>query len=267
VGDDSAGDLQRRELARHGVESHVTVVPGCMSQSSYILVDRKSGERTILFRRDDRLNLRRADLRRDWIESARLVHLDGHNATAGAVAARWARAAGAITIADLDHSYPGIRRLLDNLDYPITSRTFPSRFTGEAGLFRAMQRIRHGRQCRAVCSTLGNDGALLWDGERFWYVPSYRVRAVDTTGAGDIFHAAFAFGLLKGWGWRRLLDFSCAAAALNCEALGARGGIRPLREIERLRTKGRRNSAAFSDRALARAAAAWRRSRDARAHR
>lgn len=114
-----------------------------------------------------------------------------------------------------------------------------------------MQDILGRHKNRAICSTLGAGGAVLWDGARFWYAPAYRVRAVDTTGAGDVFHAAFAYGLLQRWDWQRILDFSCAAAGLNCEALGARGGIRPLNEIERLRLAGSRHPAAFSHQQLA----------------
>jgi sulfofructose kinase len=69
--------------------------------------------------------------------------------------------------------------------------------------------------------------------------------AVDTTGAGDIFHAGFIYGLLQDWPLPRQLDFACAAAALNCTAAGARGGIQPVGNIERLITTGPRHPFAF----------------------
>jgi sulfofructose kinase len=68
---------------------------------------------------------------------------------------------------------------------------------------------------------------------------------VDTTGAGDIFHAGFIYALLQGWPREKQLDFACAAAALNCAALGARGGIQSLQAIEHLMANGSRHSAAF----------------------
>jgi bifunctional ADP-heptose synthase (sugar kinase/adenylyltransferase) len=79
---------------------------------------------------------------------------------------------------------------------------------------------------------------------------------VDTTGAGDIFHGAFAYGIVRGWSVAEILEFSCAAAGLNCEGHGARGGIATLVEIDRLRRRGERSEQAYSDEELAEAARA-----------
>jgi len=247
VGDDAAGELHLAELVRAGVETHLIVVPNCASQSSFILVNRPTGERTILYQRDDRLGLLPQDLRPDWIVGSRLLHVDGHNAVAGAVAAGWARQAGALVMADLDHIYPGIEGLLPLLDYAVTSSSFVLRWTGAPGLPRALKALgaRYGH--RTVCATLGRGGALAWDGARLWYAPAYRVEVVDTTGAGDIFHAAFAYGVLQSWPVDRLLAFSCAAAALNCTALGARGGTKTIAEIESLRQCGSKLPAAIAE--------------------
>src|SRR6266581_3324451 len=108
------------------------------SQASIILVDARSGERTILFRRDDRVALRESDVPPEWVRECRLVHVDGHNAGAGTYAARLARRAGVLTMADLDHVYPGIPALLREVDYPVTSQAFLMQFTGERDLPRAM---------------------------------------------------------------------------------------------------------------------------------
>jgi sulfofructose kinase len=234
IGDDWAGRLQRDEFAREGIEARWVEVPHCASQAAYILIDQNSGERTILWQHDSRLDLTAADLPRDWITHTRLLHVDGHPTAPAAAAARWARQAGVIVTADLDNIYPGVEELLLSVDYLMTSRGFPSRLTGIENLPEALRDVSRRFRCRVVGATLGRDGALAWDGGSFHYSPAFCVEAIDTTGAGDIFHAAFAFALLEGHDLDHTLEFSCAAAALNCTAMGARGGIRPVKEIRKL---------------------------------
>jgi bifunctional ADP-heptose synthase (sugar kinase/adenylyltransferase) len=89
---------------------------------------------------------------------------------------------------------------------------------------------------RLAAATLGHDGVLAWDGEQFHYAPAFRVPVADTTGAGDIFRAGFLYALLQGWPLGRCLDFSCAAAAINCMSEGARGGICSVEQIESFMT-------------------------------
>src|SRR5438105_1611623 len=98
---------------------------------------------------------------------------------------------------------------------------------------------------RTVVLMLGEEGVLAWDGTRFHYAPAFRVETLDTTGAGDIFHAGFIYGLLQGWPLQRQLDFGCAAAAFNCTAIGARGGIQSVDSIERLMATGVRHAQAY----------------------
>ena len=254
VGDDAAAELQRAEFARAGVEAHLASVPGCASQAAYILIDETCGERTILWKRDPRLAVRPEELEREWIVRARALLVDGHDTAAAAAAARWAREAGISVIADIDNSYPGMEALLENVDYLLASREFPARLTGEADLFASLPAIHRDYRSRVTGVTLGKQGALAWDSVRFRYAPAYRVDTVDTTGAGDIFHGAFVYSVVQGWPLAQALDFSCAAAGLNCTAVGARGGIAPLTEIERLMREGRRHEAAYTAEELARRA-------------
>lgn len=249
VGDDAAAALQRSEFEKAGVEAHLLAVPDCSSQQAFILVDQGSGERTILWRRDDRLALQPSDLRQEWISSARALHVDGHDNLAAAQAARWAREGGIPVTADVDNLYPHIEALLESVDYLIASQEFPARLTGESDLLKSLPAIAQRHGGKVAGATLGREGALLWAHEQgFLYAPAYQVEARDTTGAGDIFHGAFLYGLLAAWPLPRILDFACAAAGLNCTAVGARGGIRPIREIEALMRSGPRHEphAAFA---------------------
>ncbi len=233
LGDDHAAALHRREFARTGVDARLITVPNAASPQSLILVD-NGGERTVLNHRDDRLLLQPADLDSAWITNARALHVDGLETAAATLATGWARQAGIPTIADLDELYPGVDDLIANIDFLIVSRDFPARLTGERNLEQALRTIMRRFGCTVTAATLGQEGVLAWDGAHFHLRPAYQVHVADTTGAGDIFHAGFIYGLLQGWPLARRLDFACAAAALNCTATGARGGIGAVEAIEAL---------------------------------
>jgi sugar/nucleoside kinase (ribokinase family) len=244
LGDDPAAHTHRQEFARAGVETQITSVEGCFSAQSFILVDPR-GERTVLWRRDQRLELKPEDIDREWIVNARALLVDGADTAAATQAAKWARAANLSVVADLDQPYPGLDALLENIDYLIVSRDFPAKLTGEADLREALFTLQRRFGCRLTAATLGADGVLTWNGAEFVYSSAFRVGVVDTTGAGDIFHAGFIYGLLQNWPIQQVLDFSCAAAALNCTAVGARGRIEKLENIQALMSNGQRYPAAY----------------------
>jgi sulfofructose kinase len=235
LGDDDAARLHKEAFAGIGTETQIVTVPGASSLHNVILID-TAGERTVICQRNDLMVLQPSDLRREWIESARVLHVDGHDTAAASLAASWARAAGVPVVADLDDIYPGIEDLVANIDFLIVSEDFSCRLMRESNLEIALRRMQSRYGCRLSAATLGENGVLAWDGNRLIHTPAYRVPVVDTTGAGDIFRAGFIYGLLRDWPLERQLDFSCAAAAMNCMAQGARGGIQPVEVIENLMT-------------------------------
>jgi sulfofructose kinase len=245
VGDDAAARLQHDELERAGVKAHLLRVSGCSSQIAFVLVDDSCGERTILSKRDSRLTVSPQEILREWFAGARALLLDGHDVDAAIQAARWAREMGIPVVADIDNKYPRVEVLLEVVDYLFTSHDFPARLTGEPDILKSLQEISRRFKCHLSGATLGRLGAVAWDGERFHYCPGYRIKAIDTTGAGDIFHAGYVYGLLGGWALPRILEFSCAAAALNCTAVGARAGIAPVEQIEELMRTGERSELAY----------------------
>ena len=244
LGDDPAATIHQEAFTRAGVETQIKTVPNCASAQSLIVVD-PAGERTVLWQRDERLAIQPDELDREWIVNARALLVDGRDTAAATKAAQWAREAGIPVIADLDESYPDINSLLKNVDYLIVSRTFPAKLFGDTNPQESLPALQRISGCRLAAATLGTDGVLAWDGKQFHYARAYHVPAVDTTGAGDIFHAAFIYGLLRNWPLQRNLDFACAAAALNCMAAGARGGIQVVEEIDALMSKAHRYPAAY----------------------
>jgi sugar/nucleoside kinase (ribokinase family) len=233
LGDDHAACLHREAFDRVGVEARLITVSGGVSPQSLILVD-GGGERTVLCRRDESMALQPEDLNRAWIVNARVLHVDGHETKAATLAASWAHDAGIPVVADLDETYPGVDDLIANIDYLIVSKDFSCKLMNDNNLESALRRMQARYNCRLSAATLGEDGVVAWDGRKFYRSAAYKVPVVDTTGAGDIFRAGFIYGLLQDWPLERQLDFSCAAAAMNCMAAGARGGIKTVEAVESL---------------------------------
>lgn len=231
LGRDDAGRLHEREFQRLGVEAKLVYAKEGSSPRSLILVD-SQGERTVLCQRDPRLRLQPTELQREWIINARILHVDGFDTEAAIQAARWAHEARVPVVADLDEEYEGIYDLLPLVDYLVVSRNFPAQITGISDLRQSLSELHSRFRCKVTAATLGPDGVSAWDGADLHHRNAYKVPVVDTTGAGDIFHAGFIYGVLNGWPLHRQLDFACAAAAINCMHTGARGGIQSVEAIE-----------------------------------
>jgi sulfofructose kinase len=243
VGDDERARVQIESLRESGVDlQYLQVRPGCANQSAYILVDGQTGERTVFWRRDDCLRIDPEQITPEQITCARLLHIDGHDTAAVEHGARLARQAGIPVTVDVDTIYAGFDRVLPNVDYLIASSEFPGRWTGERDPFRALELIQEEYGMKVAAMTLGDRGALAREGGNFHYSPAFAVECVDTTGAGDIFHGAFCYGVLRQFSLERTLEFSNAMAALNCTAMGARGGIRTAAEAEELIARGGRRA-------------------------
>jgi len=249
IGDDHRGDIQRESLEGLGINlDHVQVRPGCANQSAYILIDRSTGERTVLWHRPECLRINPDEIISEQITSARLLHIDGHDTPAVARAAALARSGGVPVSVDVDTIYPGFDRVLPNVDYLIASEEFPRNWTKEADPFRALEMIQREYGMRVAGMTLGAFGVLVRVEGRYFYSPGFVVDCVDTTGAGDVFHGAFCYSVVEGKPLAAALEFSNAMAALNCQALGARGGIATEEEALSLIAHGKRRSQAeFAD--------------------
>jgi sugar/nucleoside kinase (ribokinase family) len=235
VGADNEGRLQLDSLRSEGVETRdVTVVDGAETQTAFIIVERKSGERTILWNRDDRLNIEPSEVVPEVVTSGRVLHLDGHNVEASIAAARFARTARIPTVLDIDNVYPGTERLLPLIDFLISSESFPERFTGESDLRLSLPFLARHYDCGLVAATLGDRGALAYVKGTELHSPAFQIDCKDTTGAGDAFHGGFIYGLLSGFSVERTLEFANAVAALKCRAIGSRPALPTLPEVEAL---------------------------------
>ena len=223
VGTDDWGKAQMSSLRAENLDLHVRQVEGAASQAAIILLEKGIGERTILWRRDARLIYPAEELRREMIAGCRILHLDGCDSAAALQAARWAHEAGMPVVMDIDELYDeSTHELLGLVDYLIASADFaedPRELADRYG-------------CRVVGITHGADGAVFLNRGRLIQSSAFKVPVADTTGAGDVFHGAFIYGLLQNWALEDVIRFAHAVAAMKCMHIGARRGIPSLPQVQ-----------------------------------
>jgi len=235
VGDDLRGQIQRESLEGTGVDASGLIVrAGCPNQTAYIIIDERTGERTVFWRREDSLRLQPEEIDPNQIAQSRLLHIDGYDTEAAAFAASVARKSGVLVSLDVDTVYPGFEAVLKHVDFLVAGSGWPAKWAGETDPFLALSRLQREYRFKVAAMTLGDHGALALSENQWFYSPAFQVACVDTTGAGDAFHGAFCYAMVCGLPLGSALEFSNAAAALNCTAIGARGHIPVRWEIESL---------------------------------
>jgi sugar/nucleoside kinase (ribokinase family) len=233
TGDDDNGRRMREELSNRRVNLDHAVIRDVVNPFAVILIDERSGERIVLWDRDERLALRADELPAELIASARLVHVDDVDQDAAIRTATIARAAGVPVTSDIDRLNDRTDELVDAVSIPILAEPVPQALTGEGDFERALRKLRR-RHAGLLCVTLGSQGAVLLAGDELFRSPAFPVQAVDTTGAGDVFRGAFVYALLRGDGPADMLRFANAAAAISCTRLGAMNGVPTVAETTAL---------------------------------
>lgn len=256
TGDDDEGRLVRETLSTRGVHLHdLHTIPGAPTRWATILLD-PTGERVVLWDRDERLSLTDEQIAAIDVGTARLIHVDDTDLRASIQLATRARASGKFVTTDIDTGATGqgaveqgapegtlghgalalgalalgAFQLLRLATHPIVSEEALAVLSGEADPERGLRVLR--RTCAGVlCVTLGARGALALEGDILLSAPGIPVTPIDTTGAGDVFRAGFIYGLLAGWPIAETLRFANRAAALSCTRLGAISGVPSLAEV------------------------------------
>jgi len=203
------------------------VVEGATNQIAFITIDVRSGERTIVWDRDERLAYKAEDAPAQFGSLGRVLHLDAHDPPACVRLAKDAKDSGAIVSADIDNVYDGLPELLPLIDILIGSKEFPHRVTGITDAPSALIELHQRYGCAIVGMTVGAAGAVVYCEGEFIESPGYRAPGGcrDTTGAGDAFHSGFLYGFLTGAEVETSLKFGNAVAAMKCSALGARTAL------------------------------------------
>jgi len=227
-GDDEHGTISRTSLVEERVDVSASMtVTGATNQFAVILVDGRSGERTIMWDRHPGLAMGAADVSVDAVTSGRVLLVDCHETEASAQAARLAKSVGIPTVVDVERVRPGIGELLQQIDVIIAAEEFPSALTGRP-IGEALAAMAREFGAVVVAATLGSAGSLAWCGGREIRTEAFQVPVIDTTGAGDVFRGGFIAGWLTHEDradLEEILSYANAAAALKCRGLGARQRI------------------------------------------
>jgi sulfofructose kinase len=229
LGRDHFGDQHLQELHHHGVLTHLVVRTPSPTPLSVILV-KQDGSRTVVNHGTSGMHLPEDSFPcRDIAASA--ILFDGHQPIVSEKMARHARNSGIKTILDAGSVHDGSRALIPLVDHVVCSETFARTFTGEDDGHRALSRLAD--HFPSVVITRGERGILWKDHEHgTGDMPAFKVDTVDSTGAGDAFHGAFAACVAAGKKWLETLTLSCAVGALCCTRIGGRPGIPDKREVD-----------------------------------
>ena len=238
ISDDHFGKKILENLRQKGVDTTcLKVRPGYSSQFAFIAIS-GGGRRTIFWHRGSVPPLSAQDINLRLFPDSRVLHMDGLMIQACLEAARQAKSMGIKVVMDAGTWREGSRELCSTVDILIASETFAAPLVGEdAPVQKALEALKS-LGPEVVVITLGSRGSIGLGPEGLVMQAAYRVDAVDTTGAGDVYHGAYIYPMLQGKSMEYCMRFASAAAALNCTAIGAQGGIPQLRQVEELMNSG-----------------------------
>jgi len=236
AGDDREGVWIKESLVAEGVDAHGLLMRGnSVSQAAFIAIEKMSGKRTIFWRRPSGKELAPEELEKGFLDGVSFLLLDGLMKEVSLHAAGLAKKKQVPVMLDAGRLRDGMIEIARLSDFVVASEEFARDlgYTGDAREFGKIL-LRHGLGLTTI--TLGNLGSITFSGDDIINVPAFRVETVDTTGAGDVFHGAYCYGILTGWDIESTVRFASAAAALKCRKLGGRAGIPTLEEVLRFLT-------------------------------
>lgn len=234
-GSDANGQIGLNSLIDEGVNLRFAeTVDNAETQVAFIIIDERSGERTILWKRDSRLGYEKNEAPLALAASGKILHLTPHDTEAAIEMATTAKRHGVVVTMDIDNIFDNIENLLPLVDVVIASSDLPKRMTGLNNERAAINKLAETFGCALVGVTLGTRGSLFVSGGEFIETPAFAVSGgcVDTTGAGDAFRAGFLYGMSSGETLENAAFYANAVAALKCRSIGARTALPTRGELE-----------------------------------
>ena len=223
LADDNGGKFLKEDFEKYAVGTEqIRVKSGYRSFASLLWLCEDTATRTCVFDRGNLPPLQLDEAQKQAVESAALLMVDGNELDAAVEAAQLARSKGVKVLYDCGGLYPNVERLLKHTDIMIPSEEFSLGHTGCDTVEAAAKKLYDTYHPEVVVITQGKQGGILFDGKTVTNYPAFAVKAVDTNGAGDVFHGAFAAGVTMGYDYLTCCYFASAVSALKCTGVGAR---------------------------------------------
>jgi sulfofructose kinase len=230
IGNDLPGKLVIEELKREKVDTSQIITKKKATALACGWIEKKDGRRTIVLHRD--IFVSPADINLKKLGKPKIIHLDGRDLSACMKLARWGRNHNIPIVFDIGSMRNNISPILPLVDHLVVSADFALPYTKTKkplDAIRKLSRVARG----TIVVTSGINGSLGYDkNDGLAFAPAFKVKTIDTTGAGDVYHGAYIAGLLKNWTMERRMIFASAAAALKCTMPGGRSGIPTFRKVQ-----------------------------------
>ena len=223
LSDDNGGRFLKEDFEKYGVCTDlIHVKSGCRSFASVLWLCADKATRTCVFDKGDLPALCLDAQQKTAISQAALLMVDGNELDAAVEAATFAREHNVKVLYDCGGLYPNVERLLSQTDIMIPSEEFALGHTHCDDVKEAANKLFDTYHPEVVVITQGKDGGIIYDGKTITAYPAFSVNAVDTNGAGDVFHGAFAAAVNMGYTYDKCCYFASAVSALKCTGMGAR---------------------------------------------
>ncbi len=231
VGDDEHGKFTLEEFEHEWVDiTGVVVDKNCNTNQAFVWIDRVSGKKTVVLNNNNTTGLMPNEVSNRHVTSTRFLHIDGRETEATLSAIELAKEAGAEIVFDGGSPREKTEEILQQVDFPIVSENFCFNFLKTKSYEKGLEKLlKYGASTAVI--TCGVKGSYAANSNGIIYQPVFDVDVVDTTGAGDVFHGAFIYGLLQNWELAKILKFATATSAIKCTQLGGRNGIPNIEKV------------------------------------
>ncbi|MFW6308597.1 MAG: carbohydrate kinase family protein, partial [bacterium] len=172
-----------------------------------------------------------------YITAAEFLHIENLNSPS-LQAARWAQEEGMTVVIDADSYKKDIQENLEVVDVFIGSEFYYNYLFSEKNYQKNCKKLQK-LGPKVVIFTLGEKGCVGVYEDKYFEQPAFEVEVKDTTGAGDVFHGAFIYGLIQDWDIEYIAKFASAVAGIKCTRVGGRAGIPTLKTTLNFLEKGK----------------------------